>query len=393
MLLQRSPSSLMLAMCLGMVLSFCGRSIAAPQSSTKAADGKSAAASKAATTQKSDPRVGKSVIVTVDRAPLRTPKEIVWKAYRGEVFQVTLVNGEWLWIGAKKGWLWEKETVLFDQAIESLGKTIKAKPTAENYDMRGIAFTAHEQYDKAVADFSQSLKKKPNTPGVLNNRGRAKYLNGDYKSAKADFDTAIRFSPTHFVAMLNRALCYMAEDNLDAAMRDLNSAIALNKEFPEALNNRGVVNSRKKKYQQAITDFSAAIKIDAQFVDAYGNRAAAYRELKKYDEAMADLKIAMQKAPLDYKPINDLAWFFATVSEKSRRDAAQAVTLATKACEMTQYEDWNTLDTLAAAHAAKGDFKNAKQWITTALEKAPAEEKERMKAHQALILAAREIVK
>ena len=47
---------------------------------------------------KPDPRIGRKVIVTVDRAPLRTPKNIVWKAYRGEVFTTSLVNGEWLWI-------------------------------------------------------------------------------------------------------------------------------------------------------------------------------------------------------------------------------------------------------------------------------------------------------
>lgn len=394
MLLRSFRLSVVAAGCLGIILFKSPNSIAAPQAATQSAT--TAATdekAKAAETTKADPRVGKSVIVTVDRAPLRTPKEIVWKAYRGEVFQVSLVNGEWLWVASKQGWLWENETVPFDTAIDVLTKAIEESATAENYDMRGIAYTAHEKYEEAVADFSESLKKKANTPGVLNNRGRAHYLSDNYKLAKADFDSAITNSPRHFVAMLNRALCFMAEDNLDSAMKDLNAAIALNKEFPEALNNRGVVHSRRKDYPKAVADFSAAIKIDAAYIDAYGNRAAAYREMKKYPEAESDLKIAMQKAPLDYKPVNDLAWFFATVSEASRRKPEDAVKLATKACEMTQYEDWNTLDTLAAAYGAKGDFKEAQQWITTALEKAPEEEKARLKSHQALLLAEKEIVK
>ena len=393
MLLKSSRSEIAAILCWGMIFSFGSTAFAASQAATESANKPAATQAEATATTKIDPRVGTSVIVTVDRAPLRTPKEIVWKAYRGEVFQVSLVNGEWLWVASKQGWLWEKETVPFESAIEVLTKAIKESATAENYDMRGIAYTAHEQYAEAIADFSQSLQKQANTPGVLNNRGRAQYLNGDYKLAKIDFDNAIRYSPKHFVAMLNRALCLMAQDDLDSALKDLNAAIALNKEFPEALNNRGVVYSRTKDYARAVADFSAAIKIDAAYIDAYGNRAAAYRDMQKYDEAASDLKIAMVKAPLDYKPVNDLAWFFATVSDKSRRNSEEAVKLATKACEMTQYEDWNTLDTLAAAYAAKGDFKNAQQWITTALEKAPAEEKDRLKSHQALILADKEIAK
>ena len=351
------------------------------------------AATKSKSPAEPDPRIGTQVIVTVDSAPLRTPKEIVWKAYRGEVFEVSLTNGEWLWISSKRGWLWEKETVAFKEAIPTLTKLVTAEPTAENYDMRGIAHTAHENYSEAIADFTKSLSKKPNMPGVLNNRGRAHYLAGDNKAAIADFNKAIKTNPGHFVAMLNRALCLMADDNLDPALRDLNAAIALNRDFPEALNNRGVIYSKKGQHSKAVADFSRAILIDQSYIDAYGNRASAYRAMKKYAEAMSDLQIAIKKDPLNYKPVNDLAWFFATVPEKSKQQPDEAIKLATKACEMTQYEDWNTLDTLAAAHASKGDFKTAQQWITTALEKSPEDVKERLKSHQALLLEERSIVK
>lgn len=368
-----------------------GRTVA--QEATAEETAKSTEAKKTGAPAKPDPRIGTKVIVTVDSAPLRTPKEIVWKAYRGEVFEVSLTDGEWLWISKKRGWLWEKETVAFEEAIPTLTKAVTAKPTAENFDMRGIAHTAHENYKEAIGDFTKSLSRKPNVPGVLNNRGRAHYLAGDNKSAIADFDKAIRTNPKHFVAMLNRALCFMADDKLDLALRDLNAAIALNKDFPEALNNRGVIYSKKGQHAQAVADFSKALQIDKSYIDAYGNRASAYRAMKKYTEAKSDLQIAMKKDPLNYKPVNDLAWFFATVAEKSKQQPEEAVKLATKACEMTQYEDWNTLDTLAAAYAAKGDFKAAQQWITTALEKSPKDKQERLKSHQAMLLEERPIVK
>ena len=340
-----------------------------------------------------DPRVGKKVIVTEDGAPLRTPKSTVWKAYRGEVFTISIVNGEWLWIGSKQGWLWEQQIVMFDDAIKVLTEKVTTEPTAENYDMRGIAYTAHEDYDKAVADFTESLKLKTQIPGVLNNRGRALCLKADYAAAARDFDAAIRVDPRHFVAMLNRANCSVATDKLDAALQDLNAAIKLNPEFPEALNNRGVIFSKKEDYNAAIKDFGAAIKIDSNYVDAYGNRAAAYRKLDKFTEAINDLKVAQEKDQLNYTSFNDLAWVYATAPQPSVRKPKEAVELATKACEMTHYEDLNALDTLAAAHAANGDFKQAQQWILTAIQKAPEAEKARLDGHQKLLMDEKPIVK
>ena len=114
-----------------------------------------------------DARIGKKVIVTVAGAPLRTPEAIVWKAYLGEIFTVSLTNGEWLWIEEKGGWLWEKETTGFDNAVKEFSKRVQTEPTAENLHLRGIAFLAHQQFDKAIADFSESLKKKPESKGPV----------------------------------------------------------------------------------------------------------------------------------------------------------------------------------------------------------------------------------
>lgn len=341
----------------------------------------------AANTSANDPRIGKRVIVTVDRAPLRTPEKIVWRAYRGEVFTVSTVNKEWLWITEKQGWLLDKEAVMFDTAIQTLTDRIKKEPTAENFDLRGIALTAHARYQDAVNDFSKSLQLKPNVPGVFNNRGRAAYLARSYDNAIRDFNAAVKLNPKHFVALLNRALCLMATDRLNDALKDLNSALAINKSFPEALNNRGVVYSRKGDYKRAVADFTAAIKVDARYVEAYGNRAAAYRQMRRFNDALRDLQQAMKLAPTNHRPVNDIAWYLATTEDKRQRNPKQAVEYALKACQMTGYEDWNTLDTLAAAYASAGQFKLAQQWIATAIDRAPEDAQKRLKRHQQRVMS------
>lgn len=334
-----------------------------------------------------DSRIGKRVIVIVDRAPLRTPEKTVWRAYRGEVFTVATVNKEWLWITEKQGWLLGSEAVMFDTAIKELTERLQKEPTAENYDLRGIALTAHARYQDAVNDFSKSLQLKGNVPGVFNNRGRAAYLAKSYDNAIRDFNAAIKLNPKHFVALLNRALCLMATERYDEALKDLNAALSINKSFPEALNNRGVVYSQKRDYRKAVADFTAAIKVDERYVEAYGNRAATYRQMKRFNSALEDLQTAMKLAPTSHRPVNDVAWYLATTENQRQRNAKQAVEYALKACQMTSYEDWNTLDTLAAAYASAGQFKLAQQWIATAIDRAPEGAKKRLERHQQLVMS------
>lgn len=332
-----------------------------------------------------DPRIGKKFIVTTAGAELRTPAAVVWKAYLGETFTASLTNGEWLWINDKGGWLWEKQTLPFDSAISTLTAAIDKEPTAEDFHLRGIARLAHSEFEKAISDFTESLKLRPDNAGVLNNRGKAHYLNESYDSALSDLNAAIKIDPKHFVAMNNRALVYIATNQLDQAMNDLNAALLLHTDYPEALNNRGVVSSHKQDFKTAIVDFTAALKIYENYTEAYGNRSFAYRRQGLYAEAIADLKLAIEKNPLDYQPVNDLAWVLATAEKEEFRDPAEALKYATQACQMTQYSNWNTLDTLAAAHAASGNRTEAVKWVTTAMQHAPDEAQKKLQEHRKLM--------
>jgi tetratricopeptide (TPR) repeat protein len=338
-----------------------------------------------------DPRLGQRIIIIRAGAEMKTPQATVWRAYLGEVFTVTLTNGEWLWIDEKGGWLWEKEAVLFDTAIEELSRRVTSTPIPENYHLRGVALLAHEQYDRAIADFSESLRLEPRNAGALNNRGQAHYLKGDFDTAIQDFSAAITIDPKNFLANNNRALASIEKGDLKAAMNDLQAALKLVPEYPEALNNRGVVHQKMNQLDNAIADFTAALKIDPKYVDALGNRASTWRLKKDYPKAIADLEHAMKLSPRTYEAANDLAWIFATSSEESVRQPARALELAKGACGITEYRQWNALDTLAAAHAENGQFDEARQWLGTAIELAPEAEKPRLQKHLALVMASQPV--
>ena len=337
--------------------------------------------------QSTDSRIGQKIIVTTAGAELKTPQATVWRAYPGEVFEIGLVNGEWLWIQSKGGWMWEKDGVLFDKAISITSDRLAKKPSADSYHIRGVVFVAHGQYERALKDFSNSLRKSPRNAGVFNNRGQCHYLLKDYPAALADFGQAIKLDPKHFVAMNNRALVHIAQEQYSDAENDIEKALQLNPKYPEALLNRGVVHEKTGHPKEAIADYTAAIKIDENYSAAYGNRAFSYRTLGQYTDAIKDLHKAIKLDPESFQPVNDLAFTLATARDDRIRNGAKAIALAERANAMTDEEHWNALDTLAVARAAVNDFDGAHEVLTRAIELAPEQQQAKLKAHQKLIAA------
>ena len=118
----------------------------------------------------------------------------------------------------------------------------------------------------------------------------------------------------------------------------------------------------QQELDKAIVDFTTAIGLDERLAAAYDARGTAWFRKKHFDKTIADYEKAVQLDPSLVSPTVTLAWIRSSCPEAKYRDGKAAVASATRACELTKWQDAYILGVLAAAHAETGDFDAALKW-------------------------------
>ncbi len=118
---------------------------------------------------------------------------------------------------------------------------------------------------------------------------------------------------------------------------------------------------QKGDLNKVVEDYTQAIKFSLreERPQLLIQRGLIYGRLKDYDKELADFRAAHKLAPENPSVHNSIAWLLATCPSDKHRDGKEAVKLALKGCELSNWEDWKVVDTLAAAYAEAGDMENA----------------------------------
>src|SRR5439155_21631783 len=99
-----------------------------------------------------------------------------------------------------------------------------------------------------------------------------------------------------------------------------------------------------------------AVRLNPGNPTAHNNLAITCKKLGRTAEAIAHYRDAIRLKPDFLEALNNLAWTLAANPDPQFRNGAEAIQLATRACELTRYEHPLPLATLAAAYAEAGQF-------------------------------------
>lgn len=114
-------------------------------------------------------------------------------------------------------------------------------------------------------------------------------------------------------------------------------------------NNYGGTLCKSGQFEEAITHFKECLRINPNHPNAHYNLGLVLIQKGETETAITHLRTSLQLKPdCPYTLIN-LAWILATSKDPQLRDADEAVRLAERACELTDYTDPEMLNILKAA--------------------------------------------
>ena len=93
------------------------------------------------------------------------------------------------------------------------------------YAMRALAYSLKGSYDRAIPDYDEAIRMKPDFAVALNNRAWAYYRWGKPAQGLPDVEKSLEYSPTSAHSLDTRAHIRQALSDPEAALRDYDRAM------------------------------------------------------------------------------------------------------------------------------------------------------------------------
>lgn len=288
----------------------------------------------------------------------------------------------------------------YADAVADCDAALRLDPgRADLFAVRGRAHAVLGESDAALADYAAAIRADADRAAEhLTHRARLHLECGRPQAALDDADMAIRLDDNNLLAYEVRALAYRelgelhrADADFERAARDphaiaprvgrllvlhqlnewhtlrdtADELLALAPHLPQALELRGRALLALGEPLRAMDDFARLVEKHPHRAAGYVLRASAHAAVGDPTAAVRDYLHALTREPNDADLLNRLAWLLAT--DAAVRNPARAKELATRACELTGWQNADLLDTLAVACGELGDYADAIAWIEKAI--------------------------
>lgn len=182
-------------------------------------------------------------------------------------------------------------------ALIQSGKLNKAD-LAVTFTHRGDTYLQKNDYDRAIADYTDAIRNNPNYGRAWSSRGMAYRSNGDLDRAVKDFDEGIRIDPNYVPAHWARHYAYLTLGDYDRAIADCTQAIEINPSV-YAYFVRSQAYLLKGDKAAALADANKAIQLNPKYASGYFIRGLVDFYDGSLPKALANFKQAAVLDPRD----------------------------------------------------------------------------------------------
>ena len=231
----------------------------------------------------------------------------------------------------------------------------------------GNLYARQQNWPAAREQYERALRFNPKAPGIHQNLGNVCAMQGNQAEATVHFLKALELDPTRADTHNSLGYAFALQGKLDMAIAHYRAALTNQPGFADAHFNLGEALARRGLLDEARVEFEATLKQQTNYAKAHVGLAGVFAARKETAKAVEHLRDAIRLDASAPDPLNNLAWLLATHRDVGFRNGPEALRLATRAVELTKTNDWETLDTLAAAYAETGQFPDAVQTAKNAI--------------------------
>ena len=243
---------------------------------------------------------------------------------------------------------------------------------AVTYYNAGTALLEAGRVSDALHLLEEARRADPEFPETYNNLGRAFMAQGNLAEARRVLERGVALAPSHAVLHFNLAVAASQQGDTATTRAMLAKAIEVDPLLARAYGPLAELELRSGDVDSAIRRLRRAVELEPASAVAHADLGLALLMQGNSAEAVTELRAALRADPQLLPVRNRLAFLLATTAEEQLRNGNDALVLAQETCRLTTCRQPELLETLAAAHAAAGDFGEAEKVAADAIELARA---------------------
>jgi hypothetical protein len=193
------------------------------------------------------------------------------------------------------------------------------------------------------------------------------------------YETQIAVNPDYVPIRNDVGVLYMATGRPAAAVPHFAKVTALEPSSPAGRFNLARALQGIGRADDAVLEYQEALQLDPSYerargglAEAYYLQAAARDERRQFGAAAESLRLSLEIKPDWADALSHLAWVLATGDGLDRAAREESVRAGERARDLSASRDANVLDSLAAAYASVGRFREAIETAQSAATRAAA---------------------
>ena len=278
----------------------------------------------------------------------------------------TLVIVGWMLLTGRQVSFWKNDETLFRHALEATTRNHLASAVL------GSVAAEAGRMDEAERMFEQSIQWRPDSFEARTAYGVALLKAGQLDKAIGHLERALQFNPMQFEAWNGLGAVLSRQKKPEEALEKFTAALNINPHYGEARLNRAMILQHLGRAPEALDDYFTALPLVGPNPAVLLNVGNLLLTQQRSAEALGLFQRALQLQPDNVDALNRVAWVLATHPDPGVRNGSEALSLAQKACALTQQQHAPSLNTYAAALAENGRFPEAVQTMQRTIELARA---------------------